>query len=73
MARYDSILLRFWRSSRSEGSQLAVRLQHLQSGESVRFEDGESLLAYLRTLLDSEGESRPPTVVTRETTRNREE
>jgi hypothetical protein len=56
MARYDSFLLRIWRSTRQDGSQLAAHLQHLQSGESIRYADSESLLAYLSTLLDADGE-----------------
>jgi hypothetical protein len=59
MARYDSFLLRIWRSTRQDGSQLAAHLQHLQSGESIRYVDSESLLAYLSTLLDADSEGPP--------------
>ena len=54
--RYDSFLLRIWRSNGQQGSQVAVHLQHLQSGETVRYEDRDALFAYLRRLLDSPDE-----------------
>ena len=54
VARYDSFLLRVWRSNRREGRQLAARIEHLQDGESVKCLGIDALLDHLRELLEAE-------------------
>ncbi len=50
MARYDSFLLRIWRSVGDGGPQWAIRLENLQHGDQRHFTSLEALLAYLRTI-----------------------
>jgi hypothetical protein len=52
MARYDSFLLRIWRSVGDGGTRWAIRLEHVQQGGQQRFTSLEALLAHLRTLAD---------------------
>jgi hypothetical protein len=50
VARYDSYLLRIWRSTRRDGRQLTFRLEHLQGGESLQGVDPADLIAYIQAL-----------------------
>jgi hypothetical protein len=59
VARYQSFLLRVWRSSRTNGRQWSARLERLQDGERLQFANLDALLAHLRTLLDPEAPSGP--------------
>jgi hypothetical protein len=52
MPRYEAFLLRIWRSEGGMGEHWALRLEHLPSGQSLRFHTLESLLAYLNGLFD---------------------
>jgi hypothetical protein len=51
MAARETYVLHLYRSRAVRGWQWAARLEHVQSGESLRFTDPEALLAHLRTVL----------------------
>ena len=44
MPEYDSYLLRVWRSRRAGGWAWALRLEHLQDGERLQFDDPQALI-----------------------------
>lgn len=50
MARYDSFVLRIWRSSGPQGPQWSARLEHVQQAGLLQFRSLEALLAHLRTV-----------------------
>ena len=54
MARYDSYSLRISRSTYQDAPQVSARLEHLQGGEQVYCTSSESLLAYVRALLETD-------------------
>ncbi len=44
MTKYDSYLLRVWRRRRAGGWEWALRLEHLQDGERLQFDDPQALV-----------------------------
>lgn len=48
MARYDSYILRTWRSIGPHGAQWSGCLEHVQGGEALRFSDPRLLLSHLQ-------------------------
>jgi len=50
MARYDSFLLRIWRSGGERGPQWAIRLENVQHGDQTHFASLDALLAHLRAI-----------------------
>ena len=51
MSRYDAYILRFWRSSGTDGPQWTCKLVHLGEGETAQFDDLEALLEHIRTIV----------------------
>lgn len=51
MARYDSMLIRVWRSGGEGCTQWSAQLRHFQGQEAIRFAHPDALLAHLRTLV----------------------
>lgn len=50
MPMHETYLLHIYRSRAVSGWQWVARLEHLPSGESVRFGELEALLAHLRSI-----------------------
>jgi hypothetical protein len=48
MAHYDAVIVRVWRSKSPAGWQWSGQLEHVPSGEVLRFSDPMLMLTYLR-------------------------
>jgi hypothetical protein len=59
MAEYDSYLLRVWRSRRVGGWAWALRLEHLQDGERLQFDDPQALVEALWALVEPRAPTGP--------------
>ena len=59
---YRSYLLRFWQSN--EQGCWRASAQCVQTGETVRFGDVESLFAFLHTVIDKKGGEGATTITT---------
>lgn|GEM_PF-2166932 len=51
MARYDSFMLRVWRSSTESGEQWSGRIEHLQQGTRCDVSSPEELFEQLRQIV----------------------
>ena len=64
MARYDSYLIRIWRSKRHGRQQTAIRIEHVQDGTCVQCAGIDEALTAIRSLLyrdpDHEGWEQAP-------------
>jgi hypothetical protein len=54
MARYDAFLLRIWQQGDARHAQVAVQLQHLPDGDTLRFGSLAALTAHLTCELGAE-------------------
>jgi hypothetical protein len=55
MTRYDAYILRFWRSTGTDGPQWTVKVEHLGHEETREFHDLQALLQYVCDVSGVEG------------------